>query len=81
VVATRVGGVPEVVRHGETGLLVPYGDFGALADSVTGLLADRERMTRMGEAGQRLTLERHTWPRVVDRVLEAYKDARKEGDA
>ena len=75
VVAAAVGGVPEVVKDGKSGLLVPYGDPGALADSVTGLLADRDRMKMMGEGGRRLAIERHTWPRVVDRVLEAYKDA------
>jgi len=72
VVATLVGGVPEVVEHGRTGVLVPYGEQKVLADAVTGLLADPERMKRMGEEGRRLALERHTWPKVVDRILRAY---------
>jgi starch synthase len=75
VVATTVGGVPEVVAHGRTGLLVPYGDSNALASAVTGILSDPERMARMGEEGRRLALERHTWPKVVDRILDAYKEA------
>ncbi len=75
VVATAVGGVPEVVEHGRTGLLVPYGDPKALAGAVLGLLADPDRMRRMGEEGRRLALERHTWPKVVDRILEAYGEA------
>jgi starch synthase len=82
VVAAAVGGVPEVVKDGRSGLLVPYGDAGALAASVKALLADSERMKRMGEEGRRLALERHTWPRVVDRVLAAYGEALgKEGAA
>jgi glycosyltransferase involved in cell wall biosynthesis len=75
VVATTVGGVPEVVENKRTGLLVPYGDSNALASAVTGILSDPERMARMGEEGRRLALERHTWPKVVDRILEAYKEA------
>ena len=75
VVATTVGGVPEVVRDGETGMLVPYGDSRALSESITGLLANEGRMKKMGEAGRRLALERHTWPKVVDRILRAYGEA------
>jgi len=75
VVATLVGGVPEVVEHGRTGVLVPYGEQKVLASAVTGLLADPERMKRMGEEGRRLALERHTWPKVVDRILKAYSEA------
>jgi glycogen(starch) synthase len=75
VVATTVGGVPEVVSHGKTGLLVPYGDSKALAGAMATLLADPDRMRRMGEEGRRLTLEKHTWPKVVDRILKAYSEA------
>jgi len=53
VVASRLSGVPELVRDGETGLLVPPGDPGALADAIRELLADPVRAGRMGEAGRR----------------------------
>ncbi|MBM4248348.1 MAG: glycosyltransferase family 4 protein [Euryarchaeota archaeon] len=75
VVAAAVGGVPEVVEHGRTGLLVPYGDPGAISRAVAELLQDGSRMRRMGEEGRRLALERHTWPKVADRILEAYGEA------
>jgi glycosyltransferase involved in cell wall biosynthesis len=52
VVATRSGGAEEIVVHGETGLLVPVGDFAALADAVISLLADPERANAMGAAGR-----------------------------
>jgi glycosyltransferase involved in cell wall biosynthesis len=52
VVATRVGGIPEVVVDGETGLLVPPGDPGALAAGIQRLLDDPDLARRMGEAGQ-----------------------------
>lgn len=53
VVATRVGGVPEVVVDGETGLLVPPDDPGALAVAIRRLLADPALAARMGEAGRK----------------------------
>jgi glycosyltransferase involved in cell wall biosynthesis len=53
VVATRVGGIPEVVADGETGVLVPPHAAGDLADAVGGLLASAETMSRYGAAGRR----------------------------
>ncbi len=52
VVATRVGGIPEVVEDGVTGILVPPNDPEALAKAISGLLKDPEARTRMGEAGR-----------------------------
>ncbi len=52
VVATKVGGVPEVVVDGKTGLLVPSSDPGALAEAVGRLLRDRGLRDSMGEAGE-----------------------------
>ncbi|MBI3127192.1 MAG: glycosyltransferase family 4 protein [Candidatus Tectomicrobia bacterium] len=54
VVASRTGGLPEVVRDGETGLLVPPGDAEALASAMERLLARPEERRAMGEAGRRL---------------------------
>jgi glycosyltransferase involved in cell wall biosynthesis len=52
VVATRVGGIPEYVSDGETGLLVPPGDSGALAGAVLRLLGDRNRLAEFGRRGR-----------------------------
>ncbi len=52
VVATRAGGIPEIVRHGVEGLLVPPGDARALAAALQALLADPQERTRMGRAGR-----------------------------
>jgi glycosyltransferase involved in cell wall biosynthesis len=52
VVATRVGGIPEVVRDGETGLLVPPDDIDALAGAIGRLAASPELRHRLGEAGR-----------------------------
>jgi glycosyltransferase involved in cell wall biosynthesis len=53
IVATSVGGVPELLGHGEAGVLVPAADPKALADAVAALLRDPERARRLGEAGRR----------------------------
>lgn len=49
VVATAVGGVPSVIRHGENGLLVPASDPAALADGIAGLVEDQELRSRLGK--------------------------------
>lgn len=53
VVATAVGGVPEIVEHNKTGLLVPQGDEQALASELTAVLLDTERRVRMGSGARR----------------------------
>lgn len=56
VVATNVGGVPELVRHGETGLLVRPGSPDELADAIARLLEDPGLCHRMGRLGQRIAV-------------------------
>jgi N-acetyl-alpha-D-glucosaminyl L-malate synthase BshA len=51
-VATRVGGIPEVVKDGSSGRLVPFGDVDGLAAAVQEMLQDRERRTALGQAAQ-----------------------------
>lgn len=51
VVAARVGGVPEVVKDGKTGVLVSPGNAGELADAIIGLLSDKGKLKDMGQAG------------------------------
>ncbi|MBI2114383.1 MAG: glycosyltransferase [candidate division NC10 bacterium] len=72
VVATEVGGIPEVVRHDETGLLVPSGDPAALANAVVRLFQDPTRANAMGERGRARYLERFTVERLVREVEALY---------
>ncbi|MCW2500002.1 MAG: glycosyl transferase group 1 [Frankiales bacterium] len=73
IVAADVGGVPEVVRHGETGLLVPPGDVAALAAAIDLLVADGELASRLGACG-RTAAQRFAWPRLAGSVAAVYDD-------
>jgi glycosyltransferase involved in cell wall biosynthesis len=74
VVATSVGGTPEVVEDGVTGLLVPPGDVAALRDALTQLLSDPERRKAMGTAGRARVAERFSLDRTSARILELYAE-------
>jgi glycosyltransferase involved in cell wall biosynthesis len=74
VVATRVGGVPDIVVDGETGFLVPPRDPGAIAAAVTRLLAEPDLARRMGEAGQRRRRAQFDLAATVRRVEQLYEE-------
>jgi glycosyltransferase involved in cell wall biosynthesis len=80
VVATRVGGIPELVVHEETGFLVNPGDPAGLADALISLLTNESQRRLMGDMGRQRVLERHTLENMVrqtERVLaEAFDEAR-----
>jgi glycosyltransferase involved in cell wall biosynthesis len=76
-VATRVGGVPEVIENGKTGLLVDYGDSKELANAINSLLGDENRRMEMGRAGRRRVKDNFTWPIVVDKLEKVYMDVLK----
>ena len=73
VVATAVGGVPEAVRHGVTGLLVPPDDPAAVAGALARLLTDPVLRRRMGVAGSRRHRARFTVHRMVRATLAVYR--------
>jgi glycogen synthase len=75
VVASRVGGIPEVVVDGETGWLVAPGDPAELGGALRHALDDPERARRMGEAGRRRVEAHFSWDRIADRTLAVYWDA------
>lgn len=73
VVATRVGGVPEIVRDGVDGLLVPPGDPAAVAEAVGTLLDDPARRARMGAAARARAEEAFGIERCADGLLATYE--------
>lgn len=73
VVATDAGGLPEVVEHGVTGLIVPRGDSSALAGAIGSLLADPARCRTMGRAGRERALQRFDWDRSAEQFEAIYR--------
>jgi glycosyltransferase involved in cell wall biosynthesis len=73
IVGSRSGAVPEIVRHGENGLLFAPDDPEALAGALMGLLASRETMERMGKAGERIFRTQYNRAREVDATECLYR--------
>ncbi len=72
VVATNVGGIPEIVKDKVNGILVPPGNPGALAGAIISLLKNRELASRMGEEGFRLVKEKFSVERMVEETRKIY---------
>ena len=72
-VATEVGGIPEVIENEVTGILVPFGDPGALARAVEGLIKDPARRVELGRAAQRRARERFSADVIVPRYEALYR--------
>jgi len=81
VVASAVGGIPEVVVDGETGLLVPYDAAEprafehALGDAVNSLAADPDRARRMGAAGRARAVTHFSWDAIAEQTIAVYRAA------
>ena len=87
VVASAVGGIPEIVTHGETGLLVPFEAEGygsaeprrpeefsrALAAAINTLMKSQERRDVMGKAARARVLEQFSWRRIAEQTLDFYR--------
>jgi starch synthase len=74
VVASRVGGIPEVVSGGETGLLVPPDDPASLADAMNALLRDPGRADAFGRAGRARAVEEFSWDAVAVQTAALYAE-------
>ena len=74
VIASRVGGIPDMADDGQTGLLVPVGDVPALVQAITTLVTAPQRRAAMGQAGRAKALREYT-PRVVaEQTLAVYQE-------
>lgn len=73
VVATKVGGVPELVRHGENGFLVEADNGDSTASSVIALIENSQLRNSMGVSGRRVVIEEHSPGRLANRLLTVYE--------
>ena len=76
VAASKVGGIPDIIRHGRTGLLFPEKDPDALADAILELLRDPERAERLGRQGREMVEKEFSWEHVVSQWEMFYHEAR-----
>ncbi|MCK5255586.1 MAG: glycosyltransferase [Deltaproteobacteria bacterium] len=78
VVATKVGGIPEIVVHGETGMLIPPGDTDALTAAILDLLQNRLKAKDMGEAGRIRAGKRFSIYKMIEKTENLYQELLKE---
>jgi glycosyltransferase involved in cell wall biosynthesis len=81
VLASAVGGLPEIVADGETGFVVPSGDAEALAEAIVRLARDSALVARMGEAARRRALSEFAESRCVERTAALYLESARLGPA
>lgn len=74
IVATRVGGIPDIVAHGTTGLLVEKGDIQGLADALVSLLRDPSRCISMGKVAQAFAYTHLDIGKSADRLVDLYRE-------
>ncbi len=74
VVGSRVGGIPEVVADGETGLLVPPGDPVALAGALNALVTDPGRAAEMGRQGRARAVAEFSWVKIAGQTVGLYEE-------
>jgi glycosyltransferase involved in cell wall biosynthesis len=74
VIASRAGGLPDKVRPGVTGWLVPPGDADALAAAIDEAVSRRDSLVHMGEAGADLVRREFAWPAIASRQIAIYEE-------
>ena len=74
VIATRVGGMKEIVEQGETGILVEPGDASVLAEGILRLLLDEDLRKLMGKAARKRAVELFSWEKIAENLLCQYKN-------
>jgi glycosyltransferase involved in cell wall biosynthesis len=79
VVATDIGGIPEAVNHGETGLLVPPGDPEALSKAIIELLQNPKKAEEMGEKGRARVKEKFTTKKMLSEIENVYQSLVSQG--
>lgn len=80
VLATAVGGIPEIIRHRENGWLVPARDEKALPDALLKLLSDAKLREQLGQAGRREAVARFSTERFLGEIHSLYRGAHRHGE-
>jgi len=78
VIASRIGGIPEIVSHGETGILVEPGNPTALAAAIISLLEDEGKRAQLGKRGRQVAKARFSIERYVGEVEGLYRELLEE---
>jgi glycosyltransferase involved in cell wall biosynthesis len=78
IVASAVGGIPEVIDHGIDGILIPSDDSDRLAEAISELLHDDKKRDDMGEKARKKFEERFTIQTMVERYEELYEETEKD---
>lgn len=81
VVAAQAGGLVEIVQAGQNGLLVPFGDAGALANALAKLFDDPAWASQLGEAGRQTVQAHYSWDQTYDTLFQLFKSLRRTGEA
>ena len=74
VVATNVGGIPELIKDNETGMLVPSENPDKLADAVNELLSDKQKAKRLANNGNTFVKNNMTWDIILPKYIQFYED-------
>ena len=74
VVATNVGGIPELVKNNETGLLVPANNPQKLAESVNKLLENKQNANQLAKSGYEFIIKNMTWDVILPKYIEFYEN-------
>ena len=74
VVATDVGGIPELIKDNETGILVPSENPNKLADAVNELLSDKQKAERLANNGNKFIKNHMTWDIILPKYIQFYED-------
>jgi len=73
IIATNVGGIPEVVDNNNTGILVPPDDYQSLSEAILKLAEDRDLAVRMGQQGIEFVRMNYTWKKSIDSMIRLYE--------
>ena len=74
VIATNVGGIPELIKDNETGILVPSENPDKLADAVNKLLSDKQKAERLANNGNKFVKNNMTWDIILPKYIQFYED-------